>query len=555
MKHQLREYQRRISDNVLDEFDRVDSTLVVGATGVGKTVIFADIIQRMQPARAMVLANREELIFQARERIMDFTGLDCDIEMGELVAKRQSLFASPVVISTVQTQCSIAGDHRRMGRFDPKEFGLLILDEAHMAVADTWKDCINYYRQNPKLKVLGVTATPDRHDREALSQIFQSVADTYEILDAIEDGWLVPVMQQFVTVEGLDFSHIRTTAGDLNGADLAKVMEMESNLQGIAGATIPLIGERKTIVFTASVKQAEVISSIFNRHRPGMSDWVCGKTDKDQRHKINRAFCEGELQVVCNCGIYTHGYDNPRAEVCVMGRPTKSRSLYAQMAGRIMRPLPDVVDGLGNPNERKSAISASPKTHCLVIDFVGNSGRHKLVTSADILSGKVSDEARDRMVLKAQQKGGAVLVVDALDEEDAKLRQQIEEAKLREEARKARLIAKVKFSSRHINPFDSLDMMPWRANPKDEGRVLSEKQRTLLMRQSIDPDTLTYAQGKQMVVEMFRRWNQHLCTVRQASVLKKFGYETHDMTKTQATQLLDALAKNRWRPIAKPQPQ
>ena len=197
MKHQLREYQRRISDNVLDEFDRVDSTLVVGATGVGKTVIFADIIQRMQPARAMVLANREELIFQARERIMDFTGLDCDIEMGELVAKRQSLFASPVVISTVQTQCSIAGDHRRMGRFDPKEFGLLILDEAHMAVADTWKDCINYYRQNPKLKVLGVTATPDRHDREALSQIFQSVADTYEILDAIEDGWLVPVMQQF----------------------------------------------------------------------------------------------------------------------------------------------------------------------------------------------------------------------------------------------------------------------------------------------------------------------------------------------------------------------
>src|SRR5205823_2117669 len=147
--------------------------------------------------------------------------------------------------------------------------------------------------------VLGVTATPDRADEEALGQIFESVAYDYEILDAINDGWLVPVMQQMVKITGLDFSHIRTTAGDLNGADLARVMEDEKNLQGMVGASIEIIGGKRTIMFTSSVRHAEMCCNILNRHHQGMAKWICGTTPKDERRQTLKDFENGKVQVVC----------------------------------------------------------------------------------------------------------------------------------------------------------------------------------------------------------------------------------------------------------------
>ena len=130
-----------------------------------------------------------------------------------------------------------------MSKFDPQRFGVLIIDEAHHATSPTYRRVIDYYRTNPALKVLGVTATPDRADEEALGQVFQSVAFDYEVLDAIHDGWLVPIEQQMVHVEGLDYSSIRTTAGDLNGGDLAAVLEAEKNLQQMASASVAIINQ------------------------------------------------------------------------------------------------------------------------------------------------------------------------------------------------------------------------------------------------------------------------------------------------------------------------
>src|SRR4029079_14035202 len=125
-------------------------------------------------------------------------------------------------------------------------------------------------------------------------------------------------------------------------------------------ASIDIIGSgKRTLVFTVTVKQAEMLSEIFNRHRPGMSDWVCGKTPKDQRHKIFQDFSNGRTQVLVNVGVATEGYDNPAVEVIVQARPTKSRCLYAQIIGRSLRPLAGVVDGPENAEQRKLAIAAS----------------------------------------------------------------------------------------------------------------------------------------------------------------------------------------------------
>lgn len=546
----LRNYQNAARECIYNEWKKVCSTMVVIPTGGGKTILFADVIHKMQPKRAMVVAHREELIWQARDKIFKVTGLECGVEMADNFVNGGLFGETPVVVSTVQTQNSNNGDRKRMGRFNPKDFGVLIIDECHHATAESYKTLIHYYKfNNPDIKILGVTATPDRADEEALGQVFDSVAYDYEILDAINDGWLVPIDQQFVTINGLDFSEMRTTAGDLNGADLAQVMEGEKNLQGVAGATISIVGNRRAIVFTASVKQAEDLCNIFNRHKPNMAGWVCGKTPKDERRTILEQFQKGTVQIVANCGVLTEGFDDAGVEVVVMARPTKSRSLYAQMAGRSTRPLPGTVDHLDEPDARRQAIASSPKPSCLIVDFVGNSGRHKLMTSADILGGKVSDDAIENAVKKAKAKGKSVRMSDLLEQEEDDIQEKVRKAKLAEEAKRANLMAKVRYNQKHINPFDALQLHPTKDRGWDKGRTLSQPQKNLLMKQGINPDTMSYAEGRQLLNEMFRRWNGKLCSMRQAAALMAHGYkDVRNMKRDDASKILEAIGHTSRKP-------
>ena len=541
----LRDYQEHAVSGIFDAWKEFDSTLLVMPTGSGKTQVFSEVIRRSDPKRALVLAHRSELIWQAVKRI-EGLGLECSVEMADLQAGTNFWNETPVVVSTIQTQCAGQNGNGRMSLFKPEDFGLVIVDEAHHATSSTWRRTLNYYRQNKDLKILGVTATPDRADEEALGQVFQSVAFDYEILDAIKDGWLTPIEQQMVVIEDLDFSGIRTTAGDLNGADLAAVMEAEKNLHGIVSSSIEIIGQRRAVVFTVTVKQAEMMAEIFNRHRPDMAGWVCGKTPMEERRKLLRDFDNGVTQVIVNVGVLTEGWDSPGCEVIVQARPTKSRCLYSQMVGRAMRPLLGLVDGVDTAEGRKEAIANSPKPSMLVIDFVGNAGKHKLITTADILGGKVSDEAIARATAKAKANGKAVRMDEALDDAQRELTAEIEERKRREAARKAHLVAKAHYTSHQISPFEAFQLQPARARGWDSGKALSEKQRALLMKQGINPEDMPYGQAKQLLGEIFRRWSGDLCSYRQAKILKSRGYPT-DISRDEAKSIIDDIAlRERW---------
>jgi superfamily II DNA or RNA helicase len=543
----LRPYQQKAVEAVVEQWREAQSTLVVIPTGGGKTQVFSEVVRRTNAGggRSIVLVHREELAFQAQARIQSVAGLSCEIEMAELKANHDAMLwdRSPCIVASVQSLTT------RLDRYDPGEFSVLICDEAHHCTAPSWRRIIDYFRQNTELRVLGVTATPDRADEEALGQVFQTVAYDYEILNAIDDGWLVPVEQQMVHVGGLDFSEVRTTAGDLNGADLAAIMEAEENLQGVVGSGISIIGDRQTIMFAASVKQAEVACEIFNRHRAGMAAFICGATNKDVRRDVLSRFLDGTTQVLCNVGIATEGFDAPNASVVLNARPTKSRALYAQIAGRVLRPLSGLVDGLASPEERRAAIAASAKPSALLVDYVGNSGKHKLMSSADILGGNVSDEAIDLAVARARAKGGPVNMRDELDEAEVALREQREQARRLEQARKARLVARVNYKTQQVSPFDVFDVDVPKARGWDTGRTLTTKQRELLLRQGIDGDSLPYPQAKALLDELFRRWDRKLATWKQCKTLKRYGYDVKDMTMTEASSLLDRLAKNGWKPI------
>lgn len=538
----IRPYQREAVEAAFREWEEVQSTLICLPTGAGKTICACEIIKRFHPRRAIFLCHRSELVFQAVKSIEKYTGYECSIEMADFRATTTFWNKSPVVISTIQTQIAGNGGNGRMQKFSPDDFGILICDESHHAVSPTWKRVIEHYKKNKNLKILNLTATPDRADQKALGEIIDSVAFDYEVVDAINDGWLVPIHQQLVEIEGLDFSQVKTTAGDLNGAELAEIMEAEKNLQGIASASLQIIGARRSLVFAASVKHAEMLSEIFNRHRADMSSWVCGKTPKDERADILKKFDNGVTQIVVNVGVLTEGYDSPGVECIIQARPTKSRCLFSQMVGRATRPLPGIVDGLETAEERKQSILHSAKPNCLVVDFVGNSGRHKLITTADILGGKFSDEEIELAEKNAREKNAAVDMADELEN----AREEIEESKRKEAARKARLVATATFRIHSINPFDILEMKPERERGWDSGKQLTAFQKAMLNRNGIDASGLSYHQQKQILVELFRRLNEKLATFKQVKLLKKHGYDTKETTMKQASNLIDDLAKAGW---------
>lgn len=543
----LRDYQITAKDRINEELADKKSTLLVLATGGGKTVVFGHCIKDT-PGRALVLAHRKILINQAAQKIEMITGERCAVEMGDTwAAESANLFneKTKTVVSTIQTQISGARGDGRMSRFDPMEFSLLIVDEAHRTISDSYKKVIEYYRRNPNLKVLGVTATPDRADEQALGQIYESVAFEYGIAEMVEDGWLVPIHQQRVFVDSLDFSKIRTTQGDLNGPELAAVMEQEANLHRIADPLFQLAGQKKTVIFATSVAHAKRLAEILNRHENGCAESVTADTPDIDRDRIFDAFKERKIRFLCNVGVLGEGYDEPTVEVVAMAKPTKSRCVYAQAVGRGTRPLPLTVDGLATVDERKAAIAKSDKPNLVVIDFVGNAGKHVLITPADILGGKFSDEAVERV--KKERQNLDSLPADVLE----RLREaEIQIKKERDAAAEKRkvVVGKTEFRTANIDPFNVFGLTP--AKPRGWDKPESEKQAALLAKFGIT-ETLSAAQASQLITECLKRREKGQCTYKQARTLRRYGYDG-EMSFEDAKRTMDALAANGWKPLSQP---
>lgn len=541
----LRPYQTLAVDAIYSAWDESQRTLITMPTGTGKTVVMAHGIKRLPRGRTMLVAHREELIWQAQKTIEKITGESPDVEMAEFKASHQTFMPAKVVVASIQTLNAGAGDGR-VARFDPFDFGLLLIDEAHHAVAKTYRYVIDHFTKNPNLKVLGVTATPDRADESALGQIFESVAFDYEISDAIHDGWLVPIEVSTVVVDGLDLSSVRTTAGDLNGADLARVMEYEKNLHEVAHPTFEMAKDRRTLVFAASVAQAERLCEIFNRHRSECARWVSGETPKDERREIFRDYAAGRFQFLCNCAVATEGFDNPGVEVIAMARPTKSRALYAQMVGRGTRPLPGVVDGYDESEDRRERIALSTKPACEVIDFVGNAGKHKLVSAADILGGNFDDEVVERAAkaIREQKMGADALA--ALENAKHEIAEEKERAKREEAARRSRLRVNANYSAFKTDPFDILNIQPAKERGWDTGKQISDKMRGLLEKQGISADGMSYAHAKQLVGEICSRWEKKQCSFKMAKLLQRYMLPG-DVSFDQAREWIDQISANNWK--------
>lgn len=554
-----RPYQQEAEDGVFREFTAGNqSTLVVMPTGTGKTYLFAHVIKRWLDQNAvgdvLVLAHREELIFQARDELAPILGFTPGIEMAELTVLDGGLWHNPrVVIGSVQSMWRPG----RLGKFKPDRFGLIVVDEAHHCTPQC-RTYWNILRHFEGAKSLGVTATPIRADKLALGQAFQSVAYQYDIADAVNDGWLVPVEQQFVQVTNLDFSVVGTLAGDLNQGELDAQMRAKRALYEQSAAILETCGSEPTLIFTVSIDHGLELASILNDHKGGSAVCLHGRTPGDERRRQLERYERGEYQYLLGCALFTEGFNCPRISRVVMARPTESIVYYTQAIGRGTRTLRGVLTPeLDTPAKRKAAIAASAKPRVVVLDFVGNSGRHKLISAVDVLAGKHCPAAVERV--KAAAASGAVDVAAALDhcekEIDREKKEAVERWERKERERKARLNAKAKVSRQNVNPFDHSEPGPatsGRATSKaDPNGPATAAQREFIKKHGIWADGTTCADAGKLCADIKRRWEKKLCSPRQARQLQRFGYSP-DTPRKWAEVLLDLLSKRGWQSLSYP---
>lgn len=347
-----RPYQQKAAAAIHREWDAGNKkTLVVMPTGTGKTIVFASIVndQVAEGEHVLILAHREELLQQASDKLKMVTGLETALEKAQNSALDSDKM---VVVASVQT----LSKQNRLMKYPRDYFGTIIIDEAHHTAAKTYKGILEHFID---AKVLGVTATPDRSDMKSLSDIFDSLAFEYKLPDAIREGYLCKINTKTIPVE-VDISKVHINAGDFSAQDLGNVLDLY--LDTIADAIVRECQNRKTVIFTPLVRISKRLCNILNKRNFKTAEVNGASADRED---VLKGFDNGEYKALTNAMLLTEGWDCPTVDCIICLRPTKSRSLYAQIVGRGTR----LCEG---------------KKNLLVLDFLWLTKKHSLCHPADI---------------------------------------------------------------------------------------------------------------------------------------------------------------------------
>jgi len=322
MKYKLRDYQQALIDRILTAWSDPQSRRVLAQmpTGAGKTVIFANIARAFTDRgdSVLVLAHREELLLQAKEKLETVTGEKVGLIKAGYKEDRSCLVQVASVASLINREIPPAD--------------LLIIDEAHHSTADTYEQLLNEY---PDAYVLGVTATPARID----GQGFKYAYDRLILGPAVD--WLIgkqylSSFKLFAAAKTVDTQGVQKTGADYNRRQLARAVNTSLLLGDIVDAWREFAEGKKTVVFAVNVEHSRAIAAAFCE--AGISaEHLDGTTKDDERRSVLNRFATGETLVLSNCDLFTEGFDLPNLEAIQCVRPTQSLVFWLQMVGRCLR--------------------------------------------------------------------------------------------------------------------------------------------------------------------------------------------------------------------------
>jgi len=358
MSFTLRPYQQEAVDATLNYFRRSHQpAVIVLPTGAGKSLVIAE-LARVARGRVLVLAHVKELVAQNHSKYQAY-GLQADIFAAGLQKKESR---SKVVFGSVQ---SVA---RNLAQFD-SEFSLLIVDECHRigdAEESQYQQILNHLRlRNPRLRLLGLTATPYRLGKGWIYQfhyhgmvrgderaLFRDCIYELPLRYMIKHGFLVPPERLDMPVVQYDFSRLTARENGLfSEADLNLELKQQQRITPhIIQQIVEFAQDRQGVmIFAATVEHAKEVLGLL----PDSKALISAMTPAAERDALITAFKARELRYMVNVAVLTTGFDAPHVDLIAILRPTESVSLYQQIVGRGLRLCPG-------------------KTDCLILDYAGN---------------------------------------------------------------------------------------------------------------------------------------------------------------------------------------
>src|SRR5690606_30591396 len=216
---------------------------------------------------------------------------------------------------------------------------LVVVDEAHHAAAPSYKTVLQGLGSWSGTRTVGFTATMSRSDDLGLGDVWEDVVFHKDIMWCIINNFLVDVEAQTLEIDGLDLASVARSRGDYQEGQLGEALEASGAGPVIAAAFREHAGNRQGVLFTPTVSTGEAFAQGFRDQEISTKD-VMRITPLEERQEIVKSDQDPGTQALANCMILTEGWDMPQAEVAVIARPTQSRGLFIQMAGRVLRPFP-----------------------------------------------------------------------------------------------------------------------------------------------------------------------------------------------------------------------
>lgn len=364
MSVKLRDYQLDLVEKARAALRAGKRRLMIYApTGAGKTEVGMAIIKaaRDKGSRVSFIANRIGLVEQASERFYK-----SGIEHGVVQGSNTRGVERNVLVCSIQTL-------QKRGAPDAK---LIEIDEAHACAASkAYRDIIMADRERV---VIGLSATPfskglgKRYPQLDMKPLFEEIIFSVTIRDLVKQGYLVDC--DIWAPSEPDLSRVKIVAGDYNEEQLAAAVDKPQLIGDIVSHWKRLGENKQTVCFATNIAHSKHIMEMFNAAGIPCEHIDCYTEDVDRR-AILRRLSNGETRIVTNCAVLAEGWDEPRIEVMICARPTRSLIRWIQMSGRALRCLYAPGHDLETLEGRLASIKESGKEHARILDHSGTAAR------------------------------------------------------------------------------------------------------------------------------------------------------------------------------------
>lgn len=334
MTVKLRDYQIKGIEDILDAWKDYKSVLFQMPTGTGKTTLFCELARKFiteffPDKKVLIVTHRRELVEQAFSRLVE----DFRMTAGIISSNYIGIESSPIQVASIQTLI-------RRKRYQLDMFSLVIIDEAHHALASTYKKLWSFY---PGSKFLGVTATPVRTNGEGFRDLFDILITTPSVKWFIKENYLADV--RYYASHSPDLTELKIKVGDYDETELSEVMQADSIMADLVKSYTDFAPGKKMIVYAVNRAHCRKIVEKFN-NSGFLAKAIDTFTSSEERKAIVEEFRKNEFKILCNVNIFSEGFDCPDVDVVQLARPTKSLTLFLQQVGRCLRPHPNKSYGI-----------------------------------------------------------------------------------------------------------------------------------------------------------------------------------------------------------------